>query len=209
MREDVRQALAIDAPSSADDRTIDITTSGRRTGEPRRIEIVFYRLGDDVYLSGIPGPTTRNWLANLAANPEFTFHLKHGVVADLPATATVIVDAAERRRVLAVFVEEFNHRNGPDSPWPTAVLESGWLAVRWPGSPSRAASDRAPEGASLPLAPTLNRTARWNQIDAPIRMSRGHGRASPWIGPRPPQLGRFGDDLAGNPGCDALGKRGR
>ena len=127
MRQDVRQALAIDASSTMEDRTIDITTTGRRSGAPRRIEIVFYRLGDDIYLSGIPGPTTRDWLANLAARPEFTLHLKHGVVADLPATATVIGDPAERRRVLAVLAEEFNRCNGPDSPWPDAVLDE-WVA---------------------------------------------------------------------------------
>ncbi len=126
MREDVRQALAIDASSTMEDRTIDITTTGRRSGQPRRIEIVFYRFGDDIYLSGIPAPTTRHWLANLAAHAQFTFHLKHDVVADLPATAAVIVDPAERRRVLATFVEEFNRRHGPDSPWPEAVLDE-WV----------------------------------------------------------------------------------
>src|SRR6202034_3034928 len=94
--------------------------------EQRRIEIAFYRLGDDIYLSGIPGPKTRNWLANLAAQPQFTFHPKHGVVAQLPATAPVIVDPTERRRVLAVFVEEFNRRHGADSPWPKAVLDE-WV----------------------------------------------------------------------------------
>jgi deazaflavin-dependent oxidoreductase (nitroreductase family) len=128
MREDVRQALAIDASSTIEDRTIDITTTGRRSGEPRRIEIAFYRLGDDIYLSGIPLPKTRNWLANLAAQPQFTFHLKHGAVADLPAMAMVIVDPAERGRVLSVFVEEFNRRHGPDSPWPVAVLDE-WVAL--------------------------------------------------------------------------------
>jgi hypothetical protein len=35
MREDVRQALAIDASSTIEDRTIDITTTGRRSGEPQ------------------------------------------------------------------------------------------------------------------------------------------------------------------------------
>lgn len=126
MREDVRQALDIDASSTIDDRTIDITTTGRRSGRPRRIEIVFYRLGDDIYLSGIPAPTTRDWLANLADHPQFTVHLKHDVVADLPATATVILEPTERRRVLAAFVEEFNRRHGPDSPWPAAVLDE-WV----------------------------------------------------------------------------------
>jgi deazaflavin-dependent oxidoreductase (nitroreductase family) len=127
MREDLRQALAIDASSTMEERTIDITTTGRRSGEPRRIEIVFYRLGDDIYLSGIPAPKPRDWLTNLSANPNFTFHLKHGVMADLRATATVIVEPAERRHALGVFVEEFNRRRGPDTPWPEAVLDE-WVA---------------------------------------------------------------------------------
>ena len=101
-------------------------TLGIKSGELRRIEIVFYRLNDDFYLSGIPAPTTRNWLANLVAHPRFTFHLKHGVAADLPATAIVITDPAERRSVLAELVDQFNRRQGPDSPWPEAVLDE-WV----------------------------------------------------------------------------------
>jgi deazaflavin-dependent oxidoreductase (nitroreductase family) len=126
MRDDVRDALAITPSSTMEDRTIDITTTGRRSRTARRIEIVFYRFEDSVYLSGIPGPRTRDWLANLAADPHFTFHLKHGVVADLPAEAEVITDAGERRRVLGSFVDEFNHRHGSDSPWGVAVLDE-WV----------------------------------------------------------------------------------
>jgi glycyl-tRNA synthetase beta subunit len=62
----------------------------------------------------------------LSAEPHFIFHLKHAVVADLPAKATVIADPAERRRILTQFVEEFNQRRGPDSPWPEAVLDE-WV----------------------------------------------------------------------------------
>jgi hypothetical protein len=40
------------------------------------------------------------------------------VVADLPVTATVVVDPAGRQRVLAVFADELNRRREPDSPWP-------------------------------------------------------------------------------------------
>jgi deazaflavin-dependent oxidoreductase (nitroreductase family) len=126
MRDEVREALAIDRSSGLEQRTIDITTTGRRSGKPRRIEIWFYRFEDSIYLSGLPGPRTRDWLANLAAEPHFTFHLKHGVVADLPAVATVITDRQERRRMLAAFVEEFNDRHGPDSTEPEADLEE-WL----------------------------------------------------------------------------------
>jgi deazaflavin-dependent oxidoreductase (nitroreductase family) len=126
MREDVRQALAIDRSSTMEERTIDITTTGRRSGQPRRIEIVFYRYGDSIYLSGIPGPRTRDWLVNLSAEPHFVFHLKHSVVADLPAVAEVITDPAERRRVLTDFAEDFNRRRGPGSTWPVAVLDE-WV----------------------------------------------------------------------------------
>jgi deazaflavin-dependent oxidoreductase (nitroreductase family) len=126
MRDDVRRALAIPRSSSLEDRTVDITTTGRRSGEPRRIEICFYRFGDAIYLSGVPAPSTRNWLANLAANPSFTFHLKHAVVADLPAVAEVVTDPAERRRVLVDFVDQFNERNGSGRPWGKAVLDE-WV----------------------------------------------------------------------------------
>ena len=126
MRDDVRQALAIDRSSTIAERTIDITTTGRRSGQPRRIEICFYRFEDATYLSGIPGPRTRDWLANLAAEPNLVFHLKNGIVADLPAVATVITDPAERLRVFPAFVAEFNPRHTPDSPSPRAVLQE-WV----------------------------------------------------------------------------------
>jgi deazaflavin-dependent oxidoreductase (nitroreductase family) len=126
MREDVRRALAIGPSSGLEDRTIDITTTGRRSGEPRRIEIVFYRIEGTIYLSGVPAPRRRDWLANLSAESHFTFHLKHDVVADLPAVATVIVDEAERRRLLAPLVDQFNERRGEDSELPRAELDE-WV----------------------------------------------------------------------------------
>jgi deazaflavin-dependent oxidoreductase (nitroreductase family) len=79
--------------------TIDITTTGRRTGKPRRIEIVFHNVGGRIYISGIPRPQKREWLRNLEADPHLTFHLKRSVRADLPATARVITDEAERRQL--------------------------------------------------------------------------------------------------------------
>jgi deazaflavin-dependent oxidoreductase (nitroreductase family) len=126
MRDDVSQALAIDRSSTVEERTIDITTKGRRSGLSRRIEICFYRFDDSIYLSGIPGSRTRDWLTNLTSEPRFTFHLKHRVVADLSATATVITDPAERRRIFTDFVDDFNQRHGLDSPWPKAVLDE-WV----------------------------------------------------------------------------------
>ncbi|MCA9824209.1 MAG: nitroreductase family deazaflavin-dependent oxidoreductase [Dehalococcoidia bacterium] len=81
------------------DRTIDITTTGRTSGEPRRIEIWFHRTPEGRYfITGRPG--RRAWYANLLANPDLTFHLKESAQADLPATARVITDAAEKEAVL-------------------------------------------------------------------------------------------------------------
>ena len=87
---------------------IDITTTGRVTGLPRRIEITFHSFDGHLYISGIPSQRTRAWLRNLRANPEFTFHLKALLQADLPATAREITDAAERREVLAKVARVWN-----------------------------------------------------------------------------------------------------
>ena len=78
---------------------IDITTTGRKTGQPHRIEIVFHNVGGRLFISGMPG-FKRSYIANLTADPHFTFHLKGPVRADLAATARIITDDAERREVL-------------------------------------------------------------------------------------------------------------
>lgn len=103
----VRAALSIDRRSSAAARTIDLTTTGARSGRPRRIEIWFYRAGDDLYLTTTPA--RRHWYANVRAHPRIVVHLKHGVRVDLPATGVVITDPVERERVLREIVEELRH----------------------------------------------------------------------------------------------------
>jgi deazaflavin-dependent oxidoreductase (nitroreductase family) len=80
------------------DRTVDITTTGRRSGRPRRIETWSWPVDGKVYLSGSPG--RRDWYANLVANPDFVYHLKRTVVADLPARGRPITEEAERRAIL-------------------------------------------------------------------------------------------------------------
>jgi deazaflavin-dependent oxidoreductase (nitroreductase family) len=94
MNDDVRAALSRGG-------TIDITTTGRQSGLPRRIEIVFHRIDGGIWISGMPSPRKRAWIANLEADPHLTFHLKGPIaVADLPATARVVDDDTERRHVL-------------------------------------------------------------------------------------------------------------
>ena len=85
---------------------IDITTTGRSSGQPRRIEIAFFNVDGRVYITGLPG--TRAWLANLKTDPRLTFHLKRGVVADLPATARIVTAEAERRSVVETACNVWN-----------------------------------------------------------------------------------------------------
>ena len=80
--------------------TIDLTTIGRRSGEPRRIEITFFNFGGRLFISGMPNPNReRAWLLNVRANPNVTFHLKQLVHADLAATAHEVTDPAEVREI--------------------------------------------------------------------------------------------------------------
>ena len=99
MDESIQQALKRD-------RTIDITTMGRKTGQPRRTEIWFHNVEGHLYITGTPG--RRDWYANLLGHPEFTFHLKQSVRADLPARATAVLDKAQRREIMATIHQKLS-----------------------------------------------------------------------------------------------------
>ena len=101
MNHKVRNALATE-------RTVDITTTGRRSGEARRIEIWFHNVKGRIYITGMPG--SRDWYANLLADPQLTFHLKESVTADLDATALPI-SGEEKRRVLRTILERLGKDN--------------------------------------------------------------------------------------------------
>lgn len=90
------------------DRTIDIITIGAKSGLPRRTEIWFTNVGGRIIICGTPGATgdkgpytPRDWLANLKANPRFTFCLKESLHVELPARAVEIVDPADRRYLMS------------------------------------------------------------------------------------------------------------
>jgi hypothetical protein len=120
--ERIRQAIATD-------RTIDITTIGRRSGEPRRIEIWRYRVDGRTFLSGTPG--SRDWYANLVVNPDFTYHLKGTVTADLPARARPITQVGERREVIEQIIGGLGRAEGEVEHW---VAESPLIEVEFPDS---------------------------------------------------------------------------
>jgi len=120
---DIRAALAKGG-------VIDITTRGRKSGEARRIEIVFHDFDGRRYITGMPGK--RAWYANLLADPSFIFHLKAGPMADLPARATPITDPAERRPILEKVVVVWNQQSRlerfvSDSPLVEVTFDDGDL----------------------------------------------------------------------------------
>jgi deazaflavin-dependent oxidoreductase (nitroreductase family) len=78
--------------------TCDITTTGRTSSKPRRIEIWYFMVDGRVYITGTPG--ARDWYANLLAQPRMVFHVKEGAQVDLPGRANPITDPAERRRIM-------------------------------------------------------------------------------------------------------------
>ncbi|GAA3633208.1 nitroreductase family deazaflavin-dependent oxidoreductase [Microlunatus ginsengisoli] len=78
---------------------IDLTTTGRRTGRPRRIEIFLHHDDDSgrLFITGMPrADRTRDWIYNIRADPHVILHLKQSVAADVPATAREIGDPDER-----------------------------------------------------------------------------------------------------------------
>ncbi len=119
------------AKALATDQIIDITTIGRTSGEPRRIEIWFHRADGAVYITGTPG-RPRSWYANLVAHPEFTFHLKQSATADLPAVARPITDPAERAavfgRILGLLAQLTSQPGHEAAAW---IAESPLVEVRF------------------------------------------------------------------------------
>jgi hypothetical protein len=130
MDAEIEKALAITPASRARDRTIDITTIGARTGRPRRIEVWFYRVDGQIYLS--TSPARRSWYANILKNPSFTFSLKNNAArVDLPAIGTPVRDPRQREAVFRSIIADLNQPWNPAGiPQPVEPLEA-WMA----GSP--------------------------------------------------------------------------
>jgi len=96
------------------DRTVDIVTTGARTGLSRTTEIWTTIIAGEVFLCGTPNASLpdvermpRDWLANLVAHPRFTLRLKSTVHADLAVVAEPVRDLEERRRIMSAPATEY------------------------------------------------------------------------------------------------------
>lgn len=84
-----------------EDTLVDITATGRKSGEPRTFEIMLRRHDGKYYIAGRPEP--KGWYANMVAKPAITLHLKQSAQADLPATAHAVIDPTTRRQLFQRF----------------------------------------------------------------------------------------------------------
>ncbi|MBM3940027.1 MAG: hypothetical protein FJ318_03860 [SAR202 cluster bacterium] len=92
------------------------TMRTRRSHRLRTVETTYvWDGGSRLYLSGYPGP--RDWVANMAANPDVTLHTVEGHPwFDLPARARVLRDRDERVPHLLAFLRHWAGRMGLVQP---------------------------------------------------------------------------------------------
>ena len=117
---------------------IDLTTTGRRTGQQRRIEIFLHDHEGQLFITGMPrADRTRDWIYNIAADPSVIVHLKQSVVADLPATARVITDPDERLPLIEVAAKRWGRTDIANmlQHSPLIVLSVGGDAPNQVGDP--------------------------------------------------------------------------
>ncbi len=109
--------LNIDSDHLASHRTIDITTTGRESAAPHRIEIWWFRVEGRFVITGTPGP--RDWMANVLVNPQVIIHVGGD---DLAATVVPVSDPEFRRRVFT----------NPETSWYTSQAELERLVATAP-----------------------------------------------------------------------------
>jgi deazaflavin-dependent oxidoreductase (nitroreductase family) len=85
------------------DRLVLLTTTGRRSGEPRTTPMMFHRDGDRVLViaSNIGAPQHPDWFLNLVADPHVTVEIGDETY---PAVATP-TEGADRERVWTTIKE--------------------------------------------------------------------------------------------------------
>ena len=109
----------------------DITTTGRKSGLPRRIEIYFHQFDGEYFLTGRPG-RKRDWQANIEATPEFTLHLKGIVSEDVQVVGEPEPNPDERARVIRrALIESWNSPpEGVERSLPTWVETAPFIRFR-------------------------------------------------------------------------------
>jgi deazaflavin-dependent oxidoreductase (nitroreductase family) len=82
-----------------------LTTTGRKSGEPRKFALIFGKDGDDYLLVASKGgaPEHPGWYLNLEANPEAVVQVKDDVI---PVTART-ASPEEKARLWPIMLEQW------------------------------------------------------------------------------------------------------
>ena len=86
------------------DRLVDITTTGRKTGKKYRKEVRLRHVEGTVYLTNNPGP--RDWAANLYTIPNFLYHFKESAEIEVMAVAVPIKEDEQKRKILTILLSK-------------------------------------------------------------------------------------------------------
>ena len=108
-----------------------LTTTGRRSGRPHRIEIWYAVEGQTLYLLA-GGGRTSDWVRNLVVDPAVTLEIGDD---ELATRARVVDDGDEAERARTLLFEKYQPRSTSDlSDWRQRALP---VALDLPGRPSR------------------------------------------------------------------------
>jgi deazaflavin-dependent oxidoreductase (nitroreductase family) len=105
--------------------TLILTTTGRRSGEPRQHALIYGRHGDDYMVVASKGgaPQHPAWYLNLEANPEVEFQVKGDKMTARARTAT----PDEKRELWPTMTSEWpaydDYQKRTDREIPLVILE--------------------------------------------------------------------------------------
>ncbi|MBF0661531.1 MULTISPECIES: nitroreductase family deazaflavin-dependent oxidoreductase [unclassified Rhodococcus (in: high G+C Gram-positive bacteria)] len=102
-----------------------VTTTGRKTGQPRTAPLLFLEDGDKVVLVASQGGMAKHplWFRNIQANPEVTVQIKSRVRKMHARVATDTERAAYWPRLVEMYPDFDNYQSWTDRVIPVVVCE--------------------------------------------------------------------------------------
>lgn len=103
-----------------------LTTTGRKTGQPRESPLLFLREGNRVILVASQGGRANNpmWYLNLKANPEVSFRIRNEVLQLNARDATEAERAEYWPKLDAMYPDFANYRSWTDREIPVVICEA-------------------------------------------------------------------------------------
>ncbi len=102
-----------------------LTTTGRKSGEPRESPLLFLQEGQRIVLVASQGGRATNpmWYLNLVANPSISFQTKAGVFALTARDATAAERADYWPKLDAMYPDFVNYRSYTDREIPIVICD--------------------------------------------------------------------------------------